>query len=333
MITSKTSRWISALALGGCLALGAIGGAAAKTSKDKLQIGIVAVNLNSPTILRMKDAAEKDAKARGWEVSVFDGRGDQVATNNAAINFINRKFDAIINVASDNTQMSAVIKAANAANIPFVSTFSGDVPGITAEIGANSVVDGALAASELRNMINGQGRIVKINWNVLPALRDRDHGFKAALADAKNIKVTEIEVKVPGQVEDAYNQMTNLLAANKDIVGVWVGWDELGPPVVRAIEQAGMGGKIKVVGMDGIEPVYDLLRKGNSPYVLSVAYAKEPIGEKAVQVVADTIDGKKQPARVLYTRSCLVTRDTVPAANKDMDFKTCTPFSGEIVAK
>ena len=138
-------------------------------SAGKLKVAIVAVNLNSPTILRMKDAAEKDAKKRGWTVEVFDGRGDQVATNNAANDFINRKFDAIINIASDNTQMAAVIKNANAAKIPFVSTFSGDVPGIDADIGANSFVDGALAASELKNALGNKGHVVKMNWNVTRA--------------------------------------------------------------------------------------------------------------------------------------------------------------------
>lgn len=320
-----------------CAAALLIGGGAtpalAKKSTDKLNVAVLAVNYNSPSITTMTVAALADCKRRGWTCELHDGKGDQVATNNAGINFINRKFDAIINIASDNNQMGAVIKAANAAKVPFVSAFSGDVPGITADVSANGVVDGALTATELKSSLNNKGHIIKLNWNVLPVLHDRDNGFKAVMSSAKDIKVTEVEVKVPGQVEDVFNQLTNILASNKDVTGVWVGWDELATPAVRAIERAGMKDKIKVVGIDGIDEVMDLLRKDNSPYLLSVAYSHKLSAEKTVQVVADVIDGKKLAFRALMTRTCLVNRDSVPAAGAAINFKTCTPFSAEMLAK
>jgi len=42
---------------------------------------------------------------------------------------------------------------------------------------------------------------------------------------------------------------------------------------------------------------------------------------------------KKIPFRAQMTRTCLITRDTVPAASKEVDFKTCTPFSAEMATK
>ena len=319
----------AALVIGGSIATPAM----AKKATDKLNVAVLAVNYNSPSIYLMATVAMADCKRRGWTCELHDGKGDQVATNNAAINFINRKVDAVVNIASDNNQMGAVIKAANAANIPFVSAFSGDVPGITADVGANGVVDGAITATELKSLVNNKGHIVKLNWTVLPVLRDRDNGFKAVMSGAKDIKVTEVEVKVPGQVEDVFNQLTNILASNKDVTGVWVGWDELATPAVRAIERAGMKDKIKVVGMDGTEEVMELLRKGGSPYVLTEAYSHKAIAEKTMQVVADVVDGKKIPFRALMTRTCLVNHELAPAAGATIDFKTCTPFSAEILAK
>lgn len=335
MTLSKSMLRPAALSV--AIALGVVGASgvalAQKKSTDKLNVAVVAVNYNSPTIQEMSDTVMADCKKRGWTCELHDGKGDQVATNNAAINFINRKFDAIINIASDNNQMGAVIKAANEAKVPFVSAFSGDVPGVTADIGASGAVDGVLLANEMKSLINYKGHVVLFNWNVLPTLRDRTQGVKAAMLDAKGIKVTEVEVKVPGQVEDVYNRLTALLQANKDINGVIVGWDELGAPAVRAIEQAKMGDKVHVMGMDGIQPVYDLMRKGNSPYVMSVAYSKRSIALKTSEVVANVIDGKKIPFRALWTRTCLVTKDLLPPPGQDPDFSKCTPFSGEVVAK
>ena len=307
--------------------------AVAKTSTEPLNVAILAVNYNSPSIFKMVQIAQEDCKRRGWKCEVHDGKGDLVATNNAAVNFVNRKFDAIVNIASDNNQLGAAIKAANAGKVPFVSTFSGDVPGIVADIGANGVVDGALTATELKSLLNNTGHVVKLNWRVLPVLNDRDLGFKSVMGTSKSIKLTEVEVKVPGQVEDVFNQLTNILASNKDVTGVWVGWDELATPAVRAIERAGMKDKIKVVGMDGIDEVLEMLRKADSPYVLSVAYSHKVVTDKAMQVVADVVDGKKIPFRAQMTRTCLVNKDIVPAAGRVVDFKSCTPFSAEVSAR
>lgn len=297
----------------------------------EVKVGIVAVNYNSPTINRMVVTATEAAKARGWTVEDFDGRGDQVATNNAAMGFIDRGFNAIINIASPNPQMTQVIDYAAEKGVPFVSTFSGLAPGIVADIGSNNTADGVIAATEMIGRLEGRGHVVKLNWNVLPALRERDHGFKAAIADYPDIKLTEIEVKVPGQVDDAYNQMTNLLLANDDIVAVWTGWDELVAPVVRAIEQAGKQDSIIVVSQDGIPEVFDLIRSG-SPVKLTVAYDVDRMGTTAVDVVAAALEGKAPASKILTLAPCLVTQDTAPAAGEKPKFGDCTLFSGEGLA-
>jgi len=226
-----------ALALVLSVGLGSNLAAAQEKSKTDLKVLVFSVNGASPTIKQMVDSASADAKKRGWTVETYDGNGDQVATNNQVNTYITRGFNALINIASDNNQMGGVIANAKKAGIPFVSTFSGMAPGITVDIGSNNVMDGVIAASEMVGRINGTGHVVKLNWNVLPALQERDRGFWAVVKEYPNIKVTEVELKVPGQVEDAYNQLTNLLTANKDIVAVWAGWNEPGIASVRAIEQ------------------------------------------------------------------------------------------------
>jgi ribose transport system substrate-binding protein len=305
---------------------------AASFAADKPKVGIVAVNENSPTINRMVVTATEAAKARGWTVEGFDGQGDQVATNNAAMAFIDRGFDAIINIASPNPQMTAVINKAAEKKIPFVSTFSGLAPNITADIGSNNTADGVISATELVGRLGGKGHIVKLNWNVLPALRERDHGFKAVLADYKDIKVTEIEVKVPGQVDDAYNQITNLLLSNPDISAVWAAWDELVAPSVRAIEQANKQNSVIVVSMDGIPEVFDLIRSG-SPSKLTVAYDVDRMGTTAVDVTAAALEGKAPASKILTLAPCLVTKDTAPAKGGKPNFGSCVLFSGEVAKK
>jgi ABC-type sugar transport system substrate-binding protein len=298
-------------------------------AQDAVRVGVVAVNYNSPSIQVQADSAIAAARERGWEVELFDGQGDQVATNNAAMAYIDRGFKAIINIASANTQMSAVISYANEKDVPFVSTFSGLVPGIVADIGSNNTADAAISATELVGRIDGQGHVVKLNWNVLPALRERDAGFRAVVGEYPGIKLTEIEVKVPGQVDDAYAQMQNLLLSNNDIVAVWVGWDELAAPVARAIQQAGKENDIFVASQDGIEEAVALIRAG-SAVKLTVAYDVPGMGVKAVQVTADALEGKFPATRALTLKPCLITQETAPAKGEQIDFASCPLFSGDM---
>lgn len=323
-------RTVAGGALALALAVGAPAGLAwAKSCSDPLQVAIFSVNGASPTITEMMESATAAGRERGWQVETYDGNGDQVATNNQANTYIQRGFDALINIASDNNQMGGVIENAARANIPFVSTFSGLVPGITADIGSNNVADGVIAASEMVARIDGRGKVVKFNWNVLPALQDRDRGFHAVAAGYPDLEVIEVEVKVPGQVDDTYAQMTNLLQSHNDIVAVWTGWDEIAVAAVRAIEQAGRQDQIFVVSMDGAEPAYDLIRESDT-LALTVAYDVRGMGVTAVDTVCQAVDGAEFPSRVVYKKPCLIQNETIPAEGSRPDFQTCPLFTDEV---
>jgi ABC-type sugar transport system substrate-binding protein len=302
---------------------------AAKDVSD-LKVGLVAVNLNSPSIAAIKDAFVKSAEAKGWTVDVFDGQGDQNATNNAADDFISRGYDVIVNNSSPNEQMTGVMEKAHAEGIPFVSIYGGYVDGVDAEIGTNEFVNASLITSEMVNRLGGKGNVLKLNWTVLQALRDRDAGFHAVMSENPGINVVkEIEVKVPGQVDDSYNQITNVLQSNKDIDAIWIGWDELAPSAVRAIQEAGLEDKTFVMGFDGNAFAWDLIRDG-SPYVMEPANPFPPMGEKAVETVATLAGGGTLSSKVIYMKPCLITADTVPAKDEEPDWENCAFFPGEI---
>ncbi|KTT25625.1 sugar ABC transporter substrate-binding protein [Pseudacidovorax intermedius] len=306
--------------------------ASAKSSKDNLKVGVIAFTYSSPAVQAMADAAMADCKQRGWTCELFDGKGDPVATSNAGVNFVNRKFDAVVNAVSDNNQLGTVIKAANAAGIPYVSIFSGDAPGITADIGSSGVVQGALIGGEVRSAIGLEGQVAVVNWNVLPVLRERSRGLKATMADDKNIKIVEVEVKVPGYVEDAYSKLLTLLQSNKNVKAVVVGWNELAPAAVRAIEQLGLKDKVRVYGYDAIAPAFELMRKG-SPLAMVVGFSNDEAGRSAMRTVAETVDGRPTPFKALMLRSCLFTRDNMPAPGQEPNYETCTPFTAELRRK
>ena len=302
---------------------------AQEKSKGNLKVAVFSVNGASPTIHAMIESATAAAKARGWTVETYDGNGDQVATNNQVNTYITRGFDALINVASANTQMGGVIANAAKAKIPFVSTFSGMVPGITVDIGSNNIADGVFAASALAARIDGEGEVLKLNWTVLPALAERDAGFHAVVSEYKKIKVTEMEIKVPGQVDDTFNKVTDYLTGHKNVKAIFMGWDEVGVAAARAVQQSRAEKKPFVVSMDGNDAAYDLIRDG-SPLWLTVAYDVRGMGAQAVQSAADAVDGKPFPERQIYKKPCLITKETAPPKGQYPDFKTCPLYSADL---
>jgi ribose transport system substrate-binding protein len=302
--------------------------AEAKSSKDNIKVGLISFNHVSPVPHAMALAALDDCKTRGWTCELIDGKGDPVATASAGVNFVNRGFDAILNVVSDNNQLGPVIKAANAAHIPFVSMFSGDVSGITADIGASGVLQGALIGGELRSAIDLKGRVLYINWNVLPTLRERERGVRAAVADDKNITIQGLEVQVQGYLEDSHSKLLAAMRANKDVKAIVTGWTELAPGAIRAIEEAGLK-DVKVYTFDSTEEGFDLMRKG-SALVMLVGFGSKETADSAVQAIADTIDGNPPHYRQLNMRSCLFTKENLPAPGAEPDYKACTPFTAEL---
>lgn len=298
----------------------------------KLKVGVVANNLASPSVKRIGDAFEAAAKERGWTVDMFDNKGDMAASNNQADQFLQRGVDAIVNINGPNSQMGGVIDRAHDAGKPFVSVYGGSGSAADVEIGTNESINSAAVTQGLVDRLHGRGRVLVLKWNAggAAALLDRYSAMKGLLSNQPGIEIVkEIEVKVPGQVEDAYTQTTNFLKGTKDIDAIWIAFDELAPPVVRALEQAGLDDRVFVVGFNGNPFAWDMIREG-SPYVLEPANPFEPMGEKAVEMVAQIAAGKRSETPFVAMRPCLIDKQTVPAKGELPDWKTCPFFTGDI---
>jgi ribose transport system substrate-binding protein len=302
---------------------------------QKLNVGVVANNLASPSVKRIGDAFEAAAKERGWEVEMFDNKGDMAASNNQADRYLQRGVDAIVNINGPNSQMSGVIKRAKEKGIPFVSVYGGAGFGADVEIGTNESINSAAITQSMVDRLNGKGRVLILKWNAggVQALLDRYATAKAVLSNQPGIEIAkEIEVKVPGQVEDTYNQVTNFLKSDKNIDAVWVAFDEIAPSVVRALEQADLDDKVFAVGFNGNPFAWDMIREG-SPYIMEPANPFEPMGEMAVQQVAKIAAGEKPTTGFIAMRPCMMTPETVPAEGEFPDWDTCPFFTGDIGAE
>ena len=75
-------------------------------------------------------------------------------------------------------------------------------------------------------------------------------GFKDYIAKNSKLEIVTTQYS-NADMPTALNQTTNVLAANPDLVGIFGANEPTAIGMGRAIEQAGLGGKIVAIGFDG----------------------------------------------------------------------------------
>ncbi len=247
-------------------------GASTPKTGDKPKIGLVMKSLSNEFFKQMQAGAEKYAAAHTSEfsfkaVGMKDER-DFVAQVDAVENFIADKYDIIVVAPADSKAMVTPLKKAIDAGITVINI---DVPldqtvvkaaGLDLPFFGPDNTEGARMAGEvLAKDLGTGGKVFIIEGNPeADNAKQRKAGFEAA-AKAGGLKVIASET-AHWETEEANTLVTNLLNRYPDVQGIMAANDSMALGVVTALDAAGKGGKIKVVGFDNIPPVKPLLQNG-----------------------------------------------------------------------
>lgn len=134
-------------------------------------------------------------------------------------------------------------------------------PGITS-IGNDFSMQGQIAAERLVTLIGCAGKVaVMQGYPTAPNHKARYEAQMAILA--KHPRITIVDGGIDNDdVETARQQASTVLQAHPDLSG-YLCCDASGPiGIATAIKQAGKVGRVKVVGMDGIEPILAAIKEG-----------------------------------------------------------------------
>lgn len=159
--------------------------------------------------------------------------------------------------------------------------------------------------------------IAILNWQNVPALQIREAGIRA-IADHYKIPILfRHEMKVPGQVPDAKQTVTDLLTrypAGGPLACVWCGWDEVAGGASQAIKQAGRQ-DVFAVGIDGNLSTYDAIRAGD-PQAATCANDMESITRACLQQLSAILGGGKPSATTMYVDAPFIAKQNVPPPNE-----------------
>ena len=254
--------------------------AGARKAEQELSTGNVKVNVNWKGPLREDD--------RDQQISVVE-------------NFTVRRVQGIVLAPLDRQALIAPVESALRAKIPVViidSGLSSDKP--LSYIATDNFRGGQLAAEHLGKLLNGQGKVILLRYQVGSASTEqREAGFLDVMKSKfPNIQLISSDQYSGATRDSAYQAAQNLLNRfGKDVNGVFCPNENSTIGMTMALREIGKaGGKVKMVGFDsGSKSVMDL--KNGDVQGLVV---QNPLlmGYMGVMTMVKSLQGEKVEKRI-----------------------------------
>ncbi len=235
-------------------------------------VGLVMKSLANEFFKTMEEGAVKFASERGDFELVPVGMNSETDIDtqiNAVDNFITQDVDLICLAPADSVGLVAPAKRAMDAGITVVNFDVKLDDKALADAGLKDFLfvgpdneEGAyLAGKALADKLGKGGKVVIIEGNPgADNAKMRQAGFARA-AQEGGLELLE-STTAHWETEEANTLMTNLITKYPDMQGVMAANDSMALGVVKAIDAAGLTGKIDVVGFDNIPAVQELIKQG-----------------------------------------------------------------------
>lgn len=293
-----------------------------KTKESTGAIGLSVLTMGNPFFKDIADAMHVEAAKHHYRVIVESGDSDPAKQKDQVASFIVQKVDAIVLCPCDSKSIGSSIIAANKAGIP---VFTADIAclaegaKVICHVATDNYGGGREAARAIIEAIGNSGKVAIVDYPEIESVILRTNGFEDELARAKAEDGVDIEIvaKIPGMGEEAqsFKAAEDILQAHPDLDAIFAINDPSAMGVVAAVEKAGKGGRIKIVGFDGM-PRGRLAIRDGKVYADPIQYPQK-IGTTTVEVIMKYMAGEKVPPEILIPTTLYRKTD----AEKDLTLK------------
>ena len=253
---------------------------------------LVISTLNNPFFVSVADGAKAKAKALGANIDVQNANNADQASLDLSSTALSKKPSVLINDPVSSASGGSIVSQANSAGVPVVAfdrmPQGGD---LKAFIGYDAIQAGKNGAKALGEAVGGKGKVVEIQGIMGTSVaQERSKGFESGIKAFPGISVVATQ---PAEFDrgKALDVMTNVLQSHHDIVGVYAANDEMAMGVIAALKAAGLSGKVKVVGNDGIADAVKAIKDGS----LYATNAESPfaLGSEVMGLAGQVAGGQK----------------------------------------
>jgi ribose transport system substrate-binding protein len=234
------------------------------------KLALIVKTRNNPFFDPMIKAAEEEAKNLGVSLEVLAPQQETDKERQFAMvqDITARGVDAILIAPADSAGIVPALQKAQEKGI-LVINIDNRVDRAAANqqrlilsgyVGADNETGGKMAGEAMAEALGGKGRVA-----VLEGIRGADNaearkrGFESGINGKLEVAASD---SANWDTQQAYAKFQSMLAANKDIVGLFAANDKMALGALKAISEAGKKGAVKVIGYDNIPDVKPYLDSG-----------------------------------------------------------------------
>jgi len=243
----------------------------------------------------------------GVDVQAVNSESDHTQQLTIAQTMIGKGYNAYIVSPEATSNLTPALKQMQEAGVPIVNTDDARVAA-TVYVGPNHELNGIGAAEFIAKNLPDGGEVAQIEGQPgSSAAILRIKGFKEGVAKHPNLNLV---ASVPGDWDGtkAYNAAQTLLQKNPNIKAFYANNDTMAVGVAKAVVDAGLQGKVIVVGTDGIPAALEGIKNG------TIAATITPLpfyqGYWSTQAAVRLLAGQKVPAWVVAPAQ-LISKDNI----------------------
>ncbi|HEV2642413.1 MAG TPA: substrate-binding domain-containing protein, partial [Candidatus Elarobacter sp.] len=167
---------------------------------------------------------------------------------------------------------------------------------VVSHIASDNVQGGVQAAKLMCAALPGHvGTIAIIDEPEVTSVQDRVKGFKDGLKACPGVTVVS-DIDGGGERAKASSSMEDILQSHKDLKGVFGINDDSALGAAKAIEAAGLKGKVMVIGYDASPDARTAIAAG-SMYGDAIQHPDQ-IGAKTIDAIHDYFNGKTPAPKI-----------------------------------
>lgn len=177
--------------------------------------------------------------------------------------FVAQKVDAIILNPVDKVQSAAAVDAAFEAGIPVITiNTTSDSPNVLAHVGSDDVEAGRLQMERLLSVLPEDAKVAYIDAVLGHSAQVfRSQGYNEVLGEHPSVQLV-IHDTANWSGEEALRLVENWLQTYEQIDAIATMADCILVGAITAVENAGLGGKVLLAGMDCDMPVLEKIKAG-----------------------------------------------------------------------
>ncbi len=273
--------------------------AAAPVRAGEETVALCMSHMSNAFTIEMSDAIKKRAAELGLKLIVNDGGKDAARQVGQIESLIAQGVDGIIVEAVSVDGIQPAVNLAKEMGVPLVTVNqkATNQDNATSFVGVSHEDGGELEMAECAKALGGKGNVALLLGPMgSDAQIGRSAGYKKILAKNPGMSVV-FEQTANWDTEAALKLVENWLQTGKQIDAVVAQNDGMALGALKAVEDAQLGAKIKVYGLDAVPDALAAIKDGRLTGTVSQNTALQ--GSRSVDVMNDALQGKSVAKEVI----------------------------------